>query len=165
MAPESVGDSPSIKSPSTWQITSSPSWRFSICGYLHLSKLSKIVQITAQMAEESCPTGKSSERKCLIVTLSARLAQSTRLGVPLVYFSAKPLSKPWVVFNPIATQMKIIVYSCLIYVNIFLKIEGCMWSYWIFGTFVRVKLVCPNMFGHSFTHECVRFLPTMYLIT
>ena len=54
--------------------------------------LSKIVQITAQMAEESCPTGKSSDLKCLIVTLSARVAQSRRLGFPLVYFSAKPLS-------------------------------------------------------------------------
>ena len=44
------------------------------------------------MADESCPTGKSSDRNCLIVTLSAKVAQSTRRGVPLVYFSAKDLS-------------------------------------------------------------------------
>ena len=47
----------------------------------------KITQLTAQMAAESCPTGKSSERKCLIVTLSARIPQSRRLG--FVYFSEK----------------------------------------------------------------------------
>ena len=52
-------------------------------------RVSKLIQITAQMADESCPTGKSSERKCLILTLSARVSQSTRLGVLLVYWSAK----------------------------------------------------------------------------
>ena len=41
-------------------------------------------EITAQIAVESCSMGKSSERKCLIVTLSARVAQSTRRGVPLL---------------------------------------------------------------------------------
>ena len=44
---------------------------------------------TAQIAAESSPIGKSSERKCFIVTLSAKVAQSTRRGVPLMLVSKK----------------------------------------------------------------------------
>ena len=40
------------------------------------------VSLTCQMADVSCSTGKSSERKCLIVTLSARVAQLTSLLLP-----------------------------------------------------------------------------------
>ena len=54
----------------------------SLNGFIYISIY--IYIHTAQIAAESCPIGKSSERKCFIVTLSAKVAQSTRRGVPLM---------------------------------------------------------------------------------
>ena len=54
----------------------------SLNGFIYISIY--IYIHTAQIAAESSPIGKSSERKCFIVTLSAKVAQSTRRGVPLM---------------------------------------------------------------------------------
>ena len=56
----------------------------SLNGFIYIYISIYIYIHTAQIAAESCPIGKSSERKCFIVTLSAKVAQSTRRGVPLM---------------------------------------------------------------------------------